>query len=215
MDDLELRQDVLDELEFEPRIDAADIGVAVENGVVTLTGHVTSYAEKLAVQQAVQRVHGVRAIADKIEIRYPGMPKTADDEIAKRAADVLKWDALVPEDRIKITVRNGYVTLTGEVDWQFQRSAAEDAIRKLSHITGVNNQIEIKARPMVANVKKKIEDALKRNAEIEARNIRVSVSDGTVTLEGHVDNWSERLAVENAAWAVSGVKRVEDHLVVI
>jgi len=215
MDDIELRQAILDELEFEPRIDAADIGVAVEDGVVTLSGHVRSFAEKVAVQNAVQRVHGVRAIADKIEVRFPGMPKTADDEIAKRAADILKWDAMVPEDKIQITVRNGFVTLKGEVEWQYQRAAAEEAIRKLSHITGVSNLIEIVPRAAVSDIKKKIEEALKRSAEAEARKIRVAVKDGTVTLEGHVDSWSERMAVENAAWSVPGVKRVEDKLVVI
>ncbi len=215
MDDIELRQAILDELEFEPRIDAADIGVAVEDGVVTLSGYVRSFAEKVAVQNAVQRVHGVRAIADKIEVRLPGMPKTADDEIAKRAADILKWDAMVPEDKIQITVRNGFVTLKGEVEWQYQRAAAEEAIRKLSHITGVSNLIEIAPRATVSDIKKKIEDALKRSAEAEARKIRVAVKDGTVTLEGHVDSWSERMAVENAAWSVPGVKRVEDKLVVI
>jgi osmotically-inducible protein OsmY len=215
MDDIELRQAILDELEFEPRFDAADIGVAVEDGVVTLSGHVRSFAEKVAVHNAVRRVHGVRAIADKIEVRFPGMPKAADDEIAKRAADILKWDAMVPEDKIQITVRNGFVTLKGEVEWQYQRAAAEEAIRKLSHITGVSNLIEIAPRAAVSDIKKKIEEALKRSAEAEARKIRVEVKDGTVTLEGHVDNWSERMAVENAAWSVPGVKRVEDKLVVI
>ncbi len=215
MDDIELRQAILDELEFEPRFDAADIGVAVEDGVVSLSGHVRSYAEKLAVHTAVQRVHGVRAIADNIEVRFPGMPKVADDEIAKRAADILKWDAMVPEEKIQITVRNGFVTLKGNVEWQYQRTAAEDAIRKLSHITGVSNLIEITPRVEASDIKKKIEEALKRSAEAEARKIRVAVKDGTVTLEGHVDNWSERMAVENAAWSVPGVKRVEDKLVII
>jgi osmotically-inducible protein OsmY len=203
---------VLDELEFEPKIDAADIGVAVEKGVVTLTGHVANYAQKFATQQAVQRLRGVRAVADEIEVRFSGSPETADDQIAKRALDILKWSEMVPDENIKVMVRNGYVTLTGTVDWHFQRVAAEDAIRKLSYITGVGNRIEIRIRASVADVKKKIEEALKRNAETEARRITVSVTDGTVRLEGRVDNWSERQAVENAAWSVSGVLRVDDRL---
>ncbi|MGB0085118.1 MAG: BON domain-containing protein [Rhodomicrobiaceae bacterium] len=215
MDDGQLRQNILDELEFEPRIDAANIGVAVEDGVATLTGHVPSYSAKLAAKEAVERVHGVRAIADEMEVRLQGSPQTSDDEIAKRAANILKWDALVPEEDIKISVRKGFVMLTGHVDWQYQRMAAEDAIRRLSHIAGVDNAIEIKPRPKAKDIRRKIEDALMRSAEAEARKIRVSVVDGTVTLEGHVDNWSERRAVENAAWAVPGVQKVNDRLVVI
>ena len=199
MDDLTLKRNVLDELNFEPSIDAADIGVSAEDGIIRLTGHVVNYAQKYAAQRAVQRVHGVRAVADNIEVRFPGTPAKADDEIAKRAADILAWDALVPADKIKVSVRDGYVTLAGQVDWQYQRNAAETAIGKLSHVAGINNQIEIRAHAKPADIRTKIEAALKRSAEAEARRIKVSVDNGRVTLEGYVDNWSERNAVKNAA----------------
>ena len=215
MDDKQLRQNIIDELEFEPSVDAQDIGVAVSNGVVTLSGHVSSYAQKIAVQQAVQRVKGVQAIAQEIEVRYPGEKKTADDEIAKRALNILKWDAVIPEDAVKVTVQKGWVLLTGEVDWQFQKKAAEDAIRKLSGVTGVSNSITIKPRVSASDIKKKIENALARNAHVEARAIRVNVSDGNkVRLEGSVDSWDDRYVVENAAWSVPGVQSVDDRLAI-
>ena len=215
MGDKQLRQMVMDELDYEPSIDAADIGVAAEGGVITLSGHVRSYAEKLAAEDAALRVHGVRGVADEIEIRFPNAPKTADDEIAKRALDILAWDSLVPADQLQVTVSNGYLTLTGTVDWHYQRAAAESAVRKLSHIVGIENKIELKAKINVFDIKEKIESALKRNAETEARNIRVSIEGrDTVKLEGKVDNWSERMAVKTAAWSAPGVRSVVDHLVV-
>jgi osmotically-inducible protein OsmY len=155
MDDKQLRQNIIDELEFEPSVDAQDIGIAVSDGVVTLSGHVFSYAQKVAAQHAVQRIKGVRAIAQEIEVRYPGEKKTADDEIAKRAFNILKWDAVIPEEMVKVTVQKGWVLLTGEVDWQFQKKAAEDAIRKLSGVTGVSNSIIIKPRVSASDIKKK------------------------------------------------------------
>jgi osmotically-inducible protein OsmY len=215
MDDKQLRQNIIDELEFEPSVDAQDIGVAVSDGVVTLSGHVSSYAEKVAVQHAVQRVKGVRAIAQEIEVRYPGEKKTADDEIAKRALNILKWDAVIPGDAVRVTVQKGWVLLTGEVDWQFQKKAAEDAIRKLSGVTGVSNSIVIKPRVSASNIKRKIEEALARNARVEAHAIRVNVSDGNkVRLEGAVDSWDDRDIVEQAAWSVPGVQSVDDHLAI-
>lgn len=144
MDDRQLRQNVIDELEFEPSINAANIGVAVGDGVVTLTGHVTSFAEKVAAEHAAGRVKGVRAIAQEIEVRYPSDRKTADEEIAKRALSILKWDALVPHDSVKVTVQKGWVTLSGELVWHYQKKAAETSVRKLSGVTGVTNGIVIK-----------------------------------------------------------------------
>lgn len=215
MDDKQLRQNIIDELEFEPSVDAQEIGVAVSDGVVTLSGHVFSYAQKVAAQHAVQRIKGVRAIAQEIEVRYPGEKKTADDEIAKRALNILKWDAVIPEEMVKVTVQKGWVLLTGEVDWQFQKKAAEDAIRKLSGVTGVSNSIVIKPRVSASDIKKKIEAALARNAHVESRAIRVNVSDGNkVRLEGAVDSWDDRDIVENAAWSVPGVQSVDDRLAI-
>ena len=215
MDNKLVRQDVLDQLEFEPSIDAANIGVAVEDGVVTLTGHVWSYAQKLAAERATRQVKGVRAIAQEIEVRYPTDKKTADDEIAKRALNVLKWHAMIPQDAVKVTVQKGWVTLTGEVNWQYQRKAAEDAIWKLSGVTGVTDSISLKPTVSVSDIKKKIEDALTRHAQIEAQAVRVHVRNGNkVLLEGMVDNWDEREAIENAAWSVAGVQSVDDRLTI-
>lgn len=214
MSDLDLRQDVLDELEFEPRIDAAHIGVTSDRGVVTLTGFVSNYAQKLAAAEAARRVKGVKAIANDIEVRYPSEKKTSDDQIARRAVDVLAWDVLVPDQSIQVTVSNGWVTLAGTVHWYYEKKAAEEDVRKLSGVRGVFNQIEIKPRVKAEDVKRKIDEALKRHAEVEARGIRVTVHNDTVLLEGKVDNWDERFAVENAAWSAPGVRSVEDKLAV-
>jgi osmotically-inducible protein OsmY len=214
MNALQLRQNVLDELEFEPRINAAHIGVAADKGAVTLTGHVTNYAEKQAAIAAVRRVRGVHAIADEIQVRYPSDKKTSDDEIAKRAADILDWDTTVPASAIQVTVRDGWVTLTGSVDWFYQKQHAEEDVRKLSGVQGVTNNIAITSSIQTTDVKRRIEQALKRHAEIEASAIRVSVPESNkVVLEGKVGSWSERHAVENAAWSAPGVKSVEDRMI--
>ena len=214
MSDIQLRQNVLDELEFEPSIDAAHIGVTVDDGVVTLTGHLSSYAEKIAAEKAVRRVKGVRAIAEEIEVRYPGQKQTSDDEIAKRALNIFQWDTFLPHENIRLTVHKGLVTLTGEVQWYFQKSGAEKAIRKLSGVIGVVNDITVKPAAKVANVKSKIEDALKRHAEVEAEGIQITVLNDEVTLNGKVASWDERQAVITAAWSAPGVRLVEDHLTI-
>jgi osmotically-inducible protein OsmY len=213
MSDISIRQDVLDELEFEPSLDAAHIGVAVENGVATLSGHVASYAEKLAVEQAVRRVKGVKAIAEEIEVRYPGDKRTADDEIAARALSILRWSAVVPADSVMIKVQAGWVTLSGQLNWDYQRRAAEAEVRRLSGVSGVKNAITIKPLTQASDVKRKIEDALKRSAELQAQKISVLVQEGgKITLEGQVRGWQERAAAERAAWSAPGVVKVEDHL---
>ena len=214
MSDIQLRQNVLDELEFEPSIDAAHIGVTVDDGVVTLTGHLSSYAEKIAAEEAVRRVKGVRAIAEEIEVRYPGQKQTSDDEIAKRALNILQWDTFLPHENIRLTVHKGLVTLTGEVQWYFQKSGAEKAIRKLSGVTGVVNDITVKPAAKVADIKSKIEDALKRHAEVEAEGIQITVLNDEVTLNGKVESWDERQAVISAAWSAPGVRLVEDNLTI-
>jgi osmotically-inducible protein OsmY len=212
MEDKVLRQFIIDELDFEPSIDAAHIGVAVENGVVTLTGHVASYVEKLAAEHAVQRIKGVKAIAEEIEVRYPEQPKRSDDEIAQRALNILQWSVQVPPDSIHLKVQKGWVTLTGNVEWQFQRLAAESAVRKLTGILGVTNLIEIKPHVAASDIHQKIMAALKRNAEVEADSIRVVVDNDKVTLEGKVKAWYERALAERAAWSAPGVKSVDDRL---
>ena len=192
MSDKVLRQTIVDELDFEPSIDSANIGVAVDNGIVTLTGHVASYAEKVAAERAVERIKGVRAIAEKIEVRYPGHKRTSDDEIAERALSVIGWNVQVPQGSVKVKVEKGWVELTGAVDWRFQRVAAESAVRGLSGVVGVSNFVEVKPMVAPADVKQKILNALKRNAELEADSIRVNVTEGKVVLEGNVKSWYER-----------------------
>ena len=191
------------------------VGVAVDKDVVTLSGHVNSYAEKLAAIAAVRRVKGFHAIAENIEVRYPYESKTADAKVAERASESLKWDVLVPNNSVDVLVHCGYVTLSGTVDWQYQRTAAEDDMRKLSGIRCVTNMMKIKPRLDASDIKTKIETALKRHAEVEADAIRVTVQNGNkVLLEGSVDNWNERYKVENAAWSIPGVASVDDHLTI-
>jgi len=164
---------------------------------------------------AVWRIKGVLAIADEIEVRYLSDKKTSDDEIAKRAVDILRWDTMVPSGSIQVTVRDGWVTLTGSVDWYYQKMNAEQDVRKLSGVHGLIDRIEIKPHVQAEDVKRKIEDALKRHAEIEANAIRVTVQENNkVLLEGKVDNWDARNAAEVAAWSAPGVKSVEDHLTI-
>lgn len=215
MNELKLRDDILDELAYEPIVDAAHIGVAVDQNVITLTGHVSSYAQKLAAVAAVRRVKGVHGIADEIEVVDLAQARTSDDELVKRAINVLSWDSVVPSEAIQATVHNGLVTLTGKVNWQYQKSSAERGVRRLSGVRGVINNIEIEPHARAENVKGKIEAALKRHAEVEAREIRVSVRDDSeVLLEGKVQSWDEKVAVENAAWSAPGVKNVRDRLIV-
>src|SRR5664279_3500679 len=171
MDDRQLRKDVMDELDFEPIVDSAAIGVAAKGGVVTLSGHVPNYAQKMAAEKAAKRVKGVRAVVLEIEVRYPDQAKTSNDEIAKRAVDILRWDSLVPPAAVQVVVDKGWVTLSGAVDWQYQRRAAEDDVRRLGGVIGVANTITIRPAVQAADVKQKIEDALKRHAEVESGGI--------------------------------------------
>lgn len=216
MSDRSLRQDIIDELDFEPSINAAHIGVAVEDGIVTLSGHVDSYVEKVAAEKAVRRVKGVTALAGRIEVRFPDDKKTADDEIAKRILSVFHWHALLPQKAITVKVQDGWVSLGGEVEWQYQRALAESSVRRLSGVAGVVNGITLKPSVTTGDVKRRIEDALKRNAEIEAEDVRVSVQGSNcVTLEGYVHDWRERQAIENAAWSAPGVIKVDDRLRIV
>lgn len=215
MTDIALRQNILDELEFEPSIDAAHIGVAVEDGIVTLTGHVSSYWEKTTAENVVKRVKGVKGLAEEIEVRLVGLKGTADDEIARRAVDAITWNVSIPRDKVQVKVQDGWITLTGKLEWQYQKNAAAEAVRGLAGVVGVANQIEIAPRASVSDIKKRIENALKRDAETEAQTIRVNVRDGKVTLEGKVRAWSERQAAERAAWSSPGVRAVEDRISII
>jgi osmotically-inducible protein OsmY len=212
MNDRNLKQAVEDELSWEPSVNAEHIGVAADDGVVTLTGHVKSYAEKYAAENAVKRVKGVRGIAQEIEVRFPNDKKSSDDQIAKRALDIIAWDSTIPEDKLQVKVQNGMVTLGGEVDWFYQRDDAENAVRKLAGVKGIINDIKIKSKPQASDIKIRIETALKRNAELEAGSIKVSVINGRVTLDGKVKAWYERDLAERTAWSAPGVTAVEDHI---
>lgn len=215
MDDITLKKDILDELEFEPSIDAADIGVAVERGVVTLTGHVPTYGQKITVEKVVRRVKGVAGIAQEMEVRPFGTNQTADDEIAKRALNTINWNTSIPANAVQVKVEKGWLTLSGEVEWHFQRVAAGNAVRELAGVTNVSNHIEIKQRASAFDVKKRIEEALMRNAEIEANAIKVNLLEGgKIKLEGQVDTWSERSAAVRAAWSAPGVFTVEDRITI-
>lgn len=211
-DDLQLQQRVIDELEFEPSVNAAHIGVSVRNGVVTLSGHVESYVEKFAAERTARRVRGVKAIAQELAVRLPFEHKTDDDEIAARAVRILAWDVAIPRDRIAVKVEHGVVSLNGTVDWEYQRAEAEYDVRKLTGVKGVINDVMVVPRAEVEDVRAKIRAALERNAEVEANNITVSVADGKVTLGGKVKAWTEREAAERAAWSAPGVRQVEDRI---
>lgn len=213
MSDKQLQESVLDALDFEPSINCAQIGVTVENAAVTLRGHVESYAQKHMVEKTVRRVKGVRAVADELEVRYIGAHQTADDEIAQRALHLIDWDVTIPDD-IKVTVEDGNLTLRGEVEWQYQRMGAERSMRSLKGVKSVLNLIGILAKPRAPDIKRRIEAALRRSAEIEADAIRVTVSDGNrVTLDGRVHTWRDRQVAETAAWSVPGVQTVDDRLI--
>ena len=214
MGDKELRLDILEELDLEPSFDAADIGVAVDGNVVTLTGNVRSFSDKVTVRDIVERIPGVRAIADDIEVRPIGAHITADDEIAKRIVNTLKWNSSVPDEKITTTVTKGWVTLEGDVEWHYQSTATEQAVRRLVGVTGVNNRIKITPAVKPADVSDRIQKALKRDAELDASAIRVNVAGSRVTLEGRVRYLGERRAAERAAWSAPGVTEVIDHLTV-
>jgi len=212
--DHKLRQDVLDELEFEPRVNADHIGVGVNSGVVSLSGFVPSYAEKSAAERAVWRVKGVKAIAEEIQVRLPADKKTADQEIAQRAVDILKWRVGMPADRIALKVEKGVVTLTGDLDWRFQKTEAASAIEHLSGVTTVVNDIRVHPAINLPEVKEKIEKALRRSAERDASRITVRTDGAKVVLGGRVHAWFERDIAERAAWSAPGVTEVQDEILI-
>lgn len=204
----ELRKDVEDELEWEPSVDQRKIGVAVSNGIVTLTGDVRSYSEKWRAERAVERLKGVTGIADELAVRPSG--ERTDTDIATTAVDALRWNTLVPSNHIKVEVAKGWVTLTGEVDHDYQRRAAERAVRDHAGVTGVTNGITLKLQATPRDIKSDIEKTFAREAVLDAHNITVEVAGGDVTLGGAVRSWAERHEAEKAAWRAPGVKSVKD-----
>lgn len=212
--DSDLKKDVLAELLWDPLVPETKIGVAVNEGVVTLSGHLDTYAEKVAAKRAVERVAGVKAIAVELTVIPVGLHQRTDTEIATSIEHVLGWNTSVPQDHVKVTVEKGWVTLGGELDWNFQRRAVERMIRPLKGVVGITDNIRLKELPVSVNISTRIQDALTRQAVREAQRIEILVDGSIVTLRGHVHSWAERNAAEGATWSAPGVSRVNNQLVI-
>jgi osmotically-inducible protein OsmY len=210
--DKDLRTHVLDELDWTPNIDAGDIGVGVSEGVVTLTGQVHSYAQKREAERAVLRVAGVRGVANDIEVRLPEDHERSDTDITKAAVRAIDWHTQLPAEKIKVKVQNGWITLQGTVNWHYQKTRAEQAVRYLTGVRGVRNELTVKNRPAPGDVRKRIRTALERRADDEANQLRISVESGEVTLKGTVPSWTDRENIEQAAWDAPGVTKVKNQL---
>jgi len=212
--DTQLQEDVLAELRWEPSVNAAHIGVEVTQGVVTLQGHVTSFSEKWDAERAAQRVAGVQGLAVEIAVELAGTDRRSDSDIVYAAQNVLQWTTSLPKDTIQVLVENGWITLTGTVDWEFQRQAATRAVRHLMGVTGVSDQIAIGSGVSLWAVKADIEAALKRRARNDAQQIQVEVHGADITLSGVVQSWSERALARHSAWGTPGVRSVVDRMTV-
>jgi osmotically-inducible protein OsmY len=213
--DAQLKKDVEAELDWDPAIQAAHVGVAVQDSVVTLTGHLGTFAEKAAVERAVKRVAGVRGVAVELDVRLEPHHRLSDGEIAAAVQTAFKWHTLIPEDRIHFTVEKGWVTLTGMADWEHQRQNAEAAVRPLTGVLGIVNKIHLRAREAPDYVSHRIHDALARYADDEATQIEVLVDGGTATLRGTVKSWAEHAIVQHAAWSAPGIQRVFNEVRVV
>ncbi|MBW8827940.1 MAG: BON domain-containing protein [Burkholderiales bacterium] len=210
--DADLKRDVAAELAWDPAVKSTAIGVAAKDGVVTLTGHIDTFAEKHAASRAVRRVAGVKAIALELDVKIAPGHQRNDTEIAESAELALKWSTVVPLDSIRVTVDHGWITLQGDVEWDYQRRSVEQAIRPLMGVVGISNEVVVRGKPKLADLKRKIEDALTRQAIREAQHVEVAVDGSTVKLTGKVHSWQERDAVQVVAWSAPGVNLVVNEL---
>jgi osmotically-inducible protein OsmY len=213
--DRDIERDVRDELQWEPDLDATDIAVSARDGVVTLTGFVKSYTDKYEAEAAAKRVAGVSGIANDLEVRMPSVDERPDPEIARDAVSAIKSQLPISSEHIKVVVKNGWVTLEGQAEWQYQKSTAENAVRRIKGVKGVSNLIMLKPRAEPTGIKNKIMEAFKRNAELDANRIHIEANGSEVILKGTVRSWIEREEAERVAWSAPGVTRVEDRIVVV
>jgi osmotically-inducible protein OsmY len=215
MTDKDLKRQVENALDFDPGLDATDIGVSVDEAVVTLRGNVPSYSQKVTAERVAAHVYGVKAVANDLVVHLTGGSVRTDTEIAHAAVVALKWNAVVPRDTVTAIVTDGWVTLNGKVHWNYQRDAAARAVRDLVGVKGITNDLVVQPQVHAADVTEKIEAAFKRSAELDARRISVITQDGTVVLTGNVHSWAERQEAERAAWAAPGVRHVDDRLAIV
>jgi osmotically-inducible protein OsmY len=212
--DEDLKRDVTKELKWEPSVKETDIGVSVKHGIVTLSGHVPTFGEKFGAEIAAKRVFGVKAVANELDVKLAFDTRRTDEDIAEACLTALHNHASVPDDKLKLVVNSGWVTIEGTVDWQFQKTAADQALRCLIGVRGIANNIALRPRASVEDVKDKIEAAFKRSAEIDSKRINVETRNGKVVLRGHVRSWAEKTQAQDAAWSAPGVMSVENDLVV-
>ena len=213
--DSQLQRDVMDELTWEPSIDHAHIGVAAKGGVVTLSGFVSNYAQKMAAEHAAERVAGVQGIAEELKVRFSSDPKSSDEEIARRILDLFAWDVIIPNDKIKVTVERGWVALSGKLNWNYQKEAARKAAGRIAGVIGISNKIEVNNILAVDDVRERIMAAFKRSSAADASALTVTADGSTIQLGGNVHSWHERQIAERTAWAAPGVNFVQDNILVL
>ncbi|MGM9488275.1 BON domain-containing protein [Ideonella sp. YS5] len=212
--DADLKREVEAELAWDPAVNANAIGVAVKDGVVTLSGHIDTYPEKWAAERALRRVRGVKALALELDVRLSPDHQRSDTDIALAAESALKWNSAIPPDSVRLTVDKGWITLRGELDWDYQRKSIEKSLRHLTGVIGISDEIGLHYRPVPGDISRRIREALTRQSEREARHLDIDVSGDTVTLRGQVHSWHERDAAWGAAWSAPGVAKVIDELTI-